>query len=156
MQYNYSHGNDGAGYLLAHAPDNQNHTNNIIRYNISHNDGRKNGNAGLVLWGSIRNAEIYNNIISVSPASVGNPRAVWIYNLGIPDRDVSNLDIHNNIFRTIGGVRLIEVSTDQLDGATGLRFQGNDYDSTRGSFQVVWGNKSYSSIDAWRTATGKE
>lgn len=156
MQYNYSHDNDGAGYLLAHAPDNQNHTSNVVRYNTSRNDGRKNSNAGIAIWGRVRNAEIYNNTIFVSPASVGTPRAVWMYNSGIPDRDVSSLDVHNNIFRTIGKVRLIEVSTDQLDGATGLRFQDNDYDSTSGTFQVIWDNKSYSNIDAWRTATGKE
>ncbi len=49
VQYNYSHGNAGAGYLLAHAPDNTNHSGNTIRYNISENDGRKNSAAALVV-----------------------------------------------------------------------------------------------------------
>ena len=42
MQYNYSHDNDGAGYLLAQFTYAREFTNNIVRYNISENDGRKN------------------------------------------------------------------------------------------------------------------
>ncbi len=47
MQYNYSHDNDGAGYLLCHIVNNQNFTNNIVRYNISQNDGKKNSYGGI-------------------------------------------------------------------------------------------------------------
>ena len=42
LQYNYSHDNAGAGYLLAQGPLNDNHRGNTVRYNISQNDGRAN------------------------------------------------------------------------------------------------------------------
>jgi hypothetical protein len=41
LQYNYSYNNEGAGYLLAEYGALFPFTNNIIRFNISVNDGRK-------------------------------------------------------------------------------------------------------------------
>jgi hypothetical protein len=41
MQYNYSHDNAGAGYLLAQFGTARAFGNNIVRYNISQNDSRK-------------------------------------------------------------------------------------------------------------------
>src|SRR5262249_41066976 len=35
MQYNYSHDNEGAGFLLAQPLATNDHTNNVVRYNIS-------------------------------------------------------------------------------------------------------------------------
>ena len=43
MQYNYSHDNDGAGYGLYQGSTSAPWSNNVVRYNISQNDGRKNG-----------------------------------------------------------------------------------------------------------------
>lgn len=90
MQYNYSHDNAGAGYLLAHKPDNFVHTGNVIRYNISENDARNHDFAGILTWGRILNAEIYNNTIYMTarPAgSVGIPRAIFIKNNSITPQD---------------------------------------------------------------------
>ncbi|MEO8205832.1 MAG: right-handed parallel beta-helix repeat-containing protein [Chthoniobacterales bacterium] len=51
MQYNYSHDNDAAGYLLAQYPGApQAMSNIIIRYNISENDCRKKGYGAIHLW----------------------------------------------------------------------------------------------------------
>ena len=46
LQYNYSYNNEGAGYLLAEFETWFPFTHNIIRFNISINDGRKNGYGG--------------------------------------------------------------------------------------------------------------
>ncbi|HEV2087838.1 MAG TPA: right-handed parallel beta-helix repeat-containing protein, partial [Cryptosporangiaceae bacterium] len=43
VQHNYSHDNDGAGFLLAHGPSGGAHRGNVVRFNISENDGRRNG-----------------------------------------------------------------------------------------------------------------
>ncbi len=48
VQYNYSHGNDGAGYLLTQFATARRFRNNLIRFNISENDGRANGYAGIL------------------------------------------------------------------------------------------------------------
>jgi len=50
LQYNYSHANDGAGFMLAHGRTDRLHAGNIVRYNVSQNDGRKNKYGGIHLW----------------------------------------------------------------------------------------------------------
>ncbi|TAF83970.1 MAG: hypothetical protein EAZ51_00125, partial [Sphingobacteriales bacterium] len=70
IQYNYAHDNEGGGYGLFQYENTGNiHQNNTIRYNISQNDGRKNGFGAITLWAhnntndNIRNDYIYNNTI---------------------------------------------------------------------------------------------
>lgn len=46
LQYNYSHENDGAGLLICQQGNAPTQTNNVVRYNISQNDGRKSGWGG--------------------------------------------------------------------------------------------------------------
>ena len=54
MQYNYSHDNDGPGYLLLHSSAGARRAgNNIVRYNISQNDARKN-DYGAIYWSAAR------------------------------------------------------------------------------------------------------
>jgi hypothetical protein len=70
MQYNYSHDNDGASFGLYQDSGPVAWAGNIVRYNISENDGRKNGYGAITLRTSGRsfsNAEIFNNTIYVSP-----------------------------------------------------------------------------------------
>jgi Right handed beta helix region len=155
VEYNYSHDNDGAGYLLAHAPSTDLHHGNVVRYNISENDGRRNSYAAIEIWGRTRSAHIYNNTVFVSPAASGTPRAVRVGNGGITSRDVEGLYFRNNIFQTSGPVPLIEVTAGQLSGARDLRFEGNNYFTTGSPFVILWGGRSYSSLDAWHS-TGQE
>ncbi|HYK90881.1 MAG TPA: right-handed parallel beta-helix repeat-containing protein, partial [Acidobacteriota bacterium] len=83
LQYNYSHGNDGAGYLL-YTYNGAPHTfrDNVVRFNISEDDGRKNTYAGIYVGNDgsgVSNLEIHNNTIYITP-SVGDakPRAVLV------------------------------------------------------------------------------
>lgn len=147
LQYNYSHDNDGAGYgVFAGASP---YSNNVVRYNISQNDGRTNSFAGIQLWNNnsgIRNVDIYNNTIFVSPAGSGTPRAVYFQSA------VPNVHLRNNLFVTTGGARLVEGPS----GQSGVLFQGNNYWSSGGTFVIKWGGSTYSSLDSWRTASGLE
>jgi len=63
FQYNYSHDNPG-GFMriCCNAGDDNYNTNNIIRYNISINDG-DHDDAVIELWKKVENTQIYNNII---------------------------------------------------------------------------------------------
>jgi hypothetical protein len=155
VEYNYSHDNDGAGYMLAHSPLNDLHYGNVVRYNISQNDGRRNSYAAIEIWGRIRSTEVYNNTVFVSAAGSGTPRAVRVGNRSIPDHDVDRLHFRNNIFQTAGPVPLVEVTAGQLSGANDLRFEGNDYFTTGSPFVALWGSTPYSSLTAWRS-TGQE
>jgi len=60
MQYNYAGNNDGSGFMLGQWWNDNNETNDIIRYNISQNNGRKDNYSGIDVWGKIENAQIYN------------------------------------------------------------------------------------------------
>jgi hypothetical protein len=69
MQYNFSANNEGAGYGLFQYYGASVWKNNIIRNNISYNDGRKNGQAGFLMWidknlkDGISDCQIENNIV---------------------------------------------------------------------------------------------
>jgi hypothetical protein len=156
MQYNYSHGNDGGGYLLAQRLNNSLHTNNVVRYNISANDGRRNNYGAIHLWGRIINAEIYANTV-YEPAGVNGLHAtVRIHNSGLLSTQAP-LHVHfrNNVLQTTGGVPMIYISASALASASDLKFQGNDYWSTGSAFTINWGNSNYTSLNAFR-ATGQE
>jgi hypothetical protein len=154
MQYNYSHGNDGSGYLLAHSLGGDAHRGNTVRYNVSENDGRKNGYGAIEVWGRVLDTEIHNNTVFVSPAAASTPVAVRVHNVSIESHDTARLRLRNNILQTTGGLPLVEVAASQLDGSIGLRFESNVYYGTSG-FHVRWGTSVYTGLSSWR-ATGQE
>lgn len=151
MQYNYSHDNDGAGFLLAQfygAPVMKGLT---IRYNISENDGRKNDYSGIHLWssgsnGGIQDVHIYNNTIYLTRSANGAAKGIMVRSGGL-----KNIRIRNNIIQTTGGAEIIRLNT-----TSDVYFEGNDYWSTDATFKIVWAGQTYNSLTAWRTATGQE
>src|SRR5438445_6123748 len=149
VQYNYSHDNDGAGFSVYQYSGSPAQSNNVVRFKISQNDGRTNSYAGLQFWNGASatgNLDIYNNTIFVSPAGSGTPRAIYFQSA------VNNVRLRNNLFVTTGGARLVEAPT----GQSGVLFQGNDYWSSGAAFVIKWGATSYSTLAAWRTASGME
>src|SRR5439155_4856118 len=76
----------------------------------------------------------------------GTPRAVYFQTA------VSNVRLRNNLLGTTGGLRLVEGPS----GQSGVLFQGNDYWSNGDAFAIKWGSSTYSTLAAWRTATGLE
>lgn len=156
VQYNYSHDNDGPGYLIAHSPNNSNHSGNTIRYNISQNDGRRNGAGAVVIFGRTIAAEIYNNSVYIKPSASGPSSAVRVFNATIPAQDVQSVHFRNNAIFGDSGSTVLSVSADQLNGATDLRFEGNNWFGRTAPPKYVWGVSTYTGIGAWRTATGQE
>lgn len=150
VQYNYSHGNEGAGYLVFQFSGARPLLGgNVIRYNISENDGRKGSYAGILVGGgsTVQNNRFHNNTLYISPAPSGMPAA--FKNLGVGTANT----LRNNIFQTSGGVLLIDSSN---AATSSLLFQGNDYWPGGSTFAIKWGASTYSTLAAWRTATGQE
>lgn len=152
LQYNYSHDNDGAGYLMANYLGAPLTKNIIIRYNISENDSRKNDYGAIHIYAPATQAgfqmiEIYNNTIYISPNSNGNNSKAFFIRSG----KLSDLNVRNNIFQTTGGIQLLK-----LGSTAGCTFQGNNYWSTGSAFKIYWGGTNYSSLTSWQTATGQE
>lgn len=152
MQYNYTHDNDGAGYLMGQYTNARKWSNNTVRYNISENDGVKNeGGIGLFKGPgtTMSGAYIYNNTIYISPqAANSNPRAVYfsVWNTGI-----NNAFFYNNIIFTTGGVPLVNIPT-----GYNAFFAGNIYWSSGSPFSVFYQGVHYTTLDSWRAATGNE
>jgi hypothetical protein len=152
LQYNYSHENDGAGYLLGQYDGARAWSNNVVRYNISENDGRTN-NGGITLFKgancTMNGCKIYQNTIytSSSPTNSGvSAFSITQWNTG-----VNGVEVYNNIFQTAGGAMLVNVPTG-YDAA----FAGNLYWSSGSAFKIYYHGNTYSSVGAWRTASGKE
>jgi hypothetical protein len=148
LQYNYSHDNDGPGFLLYTGQSNQAHRGNTVRFNISQNDGRRNRQAGILLGGKLYDTHVYHNSIYMAKGASGSPAAVRVVSAG-----GSGIRIRNNVLYTEGGVPLVVAPA---VGLSKLQYQGNDYFPGGESFGIKWGSQTYSSLSAWRTATGQE
>ena len=152
LQYNYSHDNQGPGYLLAQfggAPAMHDLT---VRYNISQNDARGYSQGAIELYssgsnGGIVRADIYNNSVLLDqPANGTAPKAVYVLSGGITD-----VTLRNNILQTAAGLPVLVTST-----ATGLRLEGNCYWTPNAALAINWMGTAYTSLAAWRTGTGQE
>jgi hypothetical protein len=143
MQYNYSHANIGAGLLLCTFDGSLPTENNVIRYNISANNGG-NGLGEMHIHeapGSpLNNNLIYNNTFysnSSSPVVVidgNNPTGRFI----------------NNIVYAVGNPQLVRTSI-----WPNMTFAGNNYYS-EGGFILNWGGVTYGSFSSWQAAIGVE
>lgn len=158
MQYNYSHDNDGAGYLMASHIDNALHTNTVVRYNISQNDNRKMEYGALHIFGRITNSQWYNNTVyqTANPSDRKNGYGIQVRNGGITNQDVKNVHFRNNSIYVTSGVKLVRVTAEQLEGGTDLRFEGNNYYASDKAFKFEWGDSDYSTFSSWRSGTGQE
>ncbi|KPL13826.1 MAG: hypothetical protein AMS26_12960 [Bacteroides sp. SM23_62] len=141
MQYNLSYNNEGCGYGLYEFGAAKTWENNIIRYNISQDDGIINGGA-VGIWkndsrGTMRNCEIYNNTFY---NSAENGPVIWLYDHYPGFRFRNNIFVYNGTFLDEG---------QQLEDEV---FQGNVYWNLDGGLGI--GN--YETIEEWAAATGKE
>lgn len=166
VQYNCSHGNDGAAVLVFQYDGGREHTDNVIRGNVSVNDARK-GNYGAISTGSswaghpASNVQIYGNVISMN-ATTADPAAVQS---GLRFWDGgNNISVHGNVITTSGNaVRLVSEEHDN----PGLVLDRDVYSVPRGTTPLfVWnggypqytegGATTYSSFAAFRAGTGQE
>lgn len=150
LQYNYSHDNDGAGFLLAQYKQAPPFFQNTIRYNISQNDAGKHL-AAITIWGAststgARDSAIYNNTVYISNGRPG------IYAFG----RYQGIRIWNNVIYLAGAstvaARLSDTAT------TAISFLGNAYRGSSGPprFTNADGTVSHLGLNAWRKATGQE
>ena len=63
----------------------------------------------------------------------------------------------NFVFRIVAEFESSAIGTTNTNYVTSsVLFQGNDYWPSGGSFLINWGGVTYTSLSAWRTATGQE
>lgn len=138
MQFNYSHDNVGAGFLV-YAYSGSTNAGSIVCFNISSNDGSNSGYGALVAGSVDANTttgmQIYNNTFICNKAS----RASVVITAGTPAGKITN----NIIYST---VRYVD------SGATNppsLLFQGNCY---FGGGNINWNSVAYSTVALWQAA----
>lgn len=150
LQYNYSHDNDGPGFLLAQYSGARPFGGNVVRYNVSQNDARRHGYGAIDLWNGngangIKDCELYHNTVFLAANTSPGASALKLQSA------VSNVGIRNNVFVTTGGAKLVHSVANP-----GAVFQQNDYFPSGAAFGIVWGSTTYTTLSAWRTGTGQE
>ncbi|HEX8521611.1 MAG TPA: carbohydrate binding domain-containing protein [Tepidisphaeraceae bacterium] len=147
IQYNYSHDNDGPGYLAVQFNGFRPAGNNIIRYNISQNDARKFDYGGLTLAGgeSLTNVVMEHNTVFVSPTQGSSTSALRIIGAG------QGVSIRNNIFIATGGAHLVNA----IPGSSPAQINGNAYYTMGDPISIVWQNQFFDSVANWQ-AVGPE
>ncbi|MCU0431262.1 MAG: right-handed parallel beta-helix repeat-containing protein [Cytophagaceae bacterium] len=150
MQYNYSHDNDGAGFLIAQFGGARPMKNNTIRFNISENDGRENQYGGVVLWVSNTNANggnqdcyIYNNtlVADLNLVPGGGGMRVW-------ESPHVNVHFRNNLILSLQGTTLNTVQFSSND----VKFENNLYFSNLDQYRWSYGAANYTSLSAFRSS----
>lgn len=148
MQYNYSHDNDGAGFLVCQFAGARANTHNVVRYNISENDASKGNNGGIFIYtptaaDTLQYLDVYNNTIYTDTIGVNSRRAFYLVG-----PSVKHIRVANNIFMAKGNYLL-----DVRDTA-GMLIVNNAYNDMGGKYHFL--GTDYSSLSAFRTATGQE
>ena len=160
IQYCYSHGNAGPGFMMYNQTGAITPTwaNNTIRYCISQNDA-----VGRSAWGSggitisksnatMTNPRVYNNTIYTNSA-VATTCYIGMDGTGT----ITGGLVANNIFYSSAGAWLVNT---EIYNPTGVAFKGNDYYAA-GTFRIKWNNVTYSGVAAtqfanWKSAQGQE
>lgn len=126
-------------------------SNNSIRYNISENDGRKNGYGSIVLWGGsfFSNCLIHNNTIYTENSVSGTPSCIRLFN-----NNFAGIEVFNNIFVKKGEVPLIHAGT--APSVEVIRFRTNNYFSLDNDFKIIWGSTVFNRLEDWRSASQQE
>jgi Right handed beta helix region len=150
MQYDYSHGNEGIGFLVCGCVPEYAMHDDVVRYDVSQNDGANGQPSALYMLGGerLQRIDVFNNSFY---SSAGAGPLVLLEGEGKP---FSDLHVRDNLLAAGPGKSLLDL-TDPPDAAA-LAVQGNDWWPTSGPFSVLWGARMFSSLGELRTATGAE
>ena len=155
LQYNYSHDNYGAGYGLYQFKGASAFKDNIVRYNISENDGQIGGYGAIYFrstrsHGGIQNTRVYNNTLHVSAKTTGAGIGEISDEPSISP--VHNSEVCNNIIVTAPEKHVVDIPRP----AAGWSFKGDCYWTAGEHPEIKWNGIVYSSLSGWRSATGQE
>jgi hypothetical protein len=143
VEDNLSYANDGAGFLIYSGNGYAAVRGDVIRNNISSDDVRAGNRAygAITVIGYVNDLAVYQNTVVMA-------RAVPTVRIG---STIHHVIIANNIFTARSGP-IVRDDARALDAVT---LRGNDYYSA-GTWQLIWGRRTYRSLPAWQAATAQE
>jgi len=150
MQYNYSHDNDGPGYLVGQFGDARPMQDIVVRYNVSENDAQTNRGSITLFRGSttpISDIYIYQNTCFLTPSASYPTSAVFEF---VEWRRITGIQVFNNIFYAANAARIIVVPAGYA-----ANFQGNAYYAD-GPFTIDYRGSTYNSLANFRSGAGQE
>ena len=160
MQYNWSHDNEGEGFLLLSYPVGfgyeRGDSHNIhVRHNLSERDGKKLA-GGVTIFGGVFPAVVHNNTIYYEPDRLAGTdmfngeggaitTSIWGKS-GKPDAR-----FYNNIFVTNGRNNSSAVANNAWsDGAGTFTFNNNLWWRVDGGVRFDWGGAAIASWGSWQ------
>lgn len=148
VQDNRSHDNDGAGYFLYQGPDTAAHGGNVLRRNVSVDDGRRNGYGGIRIGGRNPHTLIEDNVVEMTRRTpdASAPLEIWVPHGG----GYEGLTIIGNRFVTREGQPLVENMSPPTTPDTGLHMSANAFEAT-GGFLILWQGGSFTDMTSWLT-----
>jgi len=165
IQYCYAYQNYACGFMHCDYPGSRPNYNNIVRYCISENDGRKpvddESSFLFISWGTgVNHCYMYNNTAFISDNGSHPVSAMRGYILtgSVPNPFITNCMALNNILYVYGSNHNALVSLYNPNGTltnSNIFFAGNCYFSTN-SQNWVNNSNSYSSLRNWQDSTGQE
>jgi len=151
VQYCYSHDNYGSGYLFSQRPGASATQNNVMRYNLSVNDGRQDSKGAVFFWGDnvFSNSHFYNNTLYADNTTgiISGSGGVVVLN----GSRYSGIKVRNNIFYATEGAFLID-DGGSTASAGKIHFQNNLYFAADNNYKYKWGADTYSSLTSWKAA----
>ena len=157
VEYSLSYNNSGPGFLLCSFGGPMRAENLTVRYSVSYGDGEKcgNGAAGVNLYtpDSLTNLSIVGNTLVSLPGA--GPLVPLIAPLDAGNR-ASGFSVQRNALLALNGAPTVSMPANQLP--SGAVFRGNAYwaRSPAPPSLVEWAGKSFSTLAAFRSATGQE
>jgi hypothetical protein len=160
LQYNWSHDNEGEGFLLMSWPVgygySRGESHNIqMRYNLSERDGKKLG-GGITVFGGVAPGVICNNVIYYEPDRLagtdmfnGEGGAITTSIFGKSGKP--DLRIYNNLFITNGRTNPAAIRNSLwTDGAGTFTFDNNLWWQVEGGLRIQWANTMLTAWSEWR------
>lgn len=151
-QYCWSHDNAGPGCLLIGYGNTNPLKNAVLRYFVSQNDVLDEANEGgaILPYGTVQDSYIYNNTVYFGTARE-NTAAIWGNTWG-KFGSMTNTVFKNNIIYVYNGAQAMQM----LYSTSGVTFNNNCYYAPSGDIKLKWGSTVYSTLAAFRSATGQE
>jgi co-chaperonin GroES (HSP10) len=147
VQYNYTWNNDGPGYMIYDYTSDLKNYGNVIRYNISYNDGKKSNMPNLAIGGFVNNFHVYNNTIFATLNNANSPIQIWNFS-------GTNSKIENNILYKSGynGFVLNVWNSD----TSKLMLSHNNYFGSEMGARILWNYEYFTNYQNWSLKTSQD